>query len=108
MGQLVTLEEYLALCAAEPGTTPDECRQRAADQSVGGQFCDGRIVMDEHGKRCVPRAVYERKAEAAKASPLPPRARASEARSGLPLALGALAIVGLVVVGAVLAARKRA
>lgn len=80
----MTLDEFLSLCAAEPGTSPGECHQRAADQSVNGEFCDGNLVADEHGKRCVPRSIIDRKVSVAKKDPLP-RPAAERKATGLVL-----------------------
>lgn len=69
-----------------------------AEESVGGVWCDGAIVNDANGRRCVSRATIDRVSAARASSPLPSPAGAS---SPLPRALlfaGAAAlVVGLVV-----------
>jgi uncharacterized protein YqfA (UPF0365 family) len=65
-----TLEEAIAECMAR-GLARPFCLDMAAAQSVGGVYCDGSIVIDERGRRCVPRELVERVKAARAASPLP-------------------------------------
>lgn len=57
----MTADQARASCLAT-GATPEECAALVAEQSVNGAYCDGRIVLDARGPRCVPRATLERKA----------------------------------------------
>lgn len=66
----MTAAEELAACLAL-GRSRALCDQLIAAQSVGGVYCDGTIVIDESGHRCIPRAVVDRVSDARKSSPLP-------------------------------------
>jgi hypothetical protein len=69
---------------------------------VDGAYCDGTIVIDANGKRCVSRALAERVADAREAQPLRrevemvrPREDATAER-WIVLGVGVLLAVGLV------------
>lgn len=66
----MTADERLAQCLANGGD-PGACHDLLAAEMVGGVWCDGSIVYDANGKRCVPRALVERAAAARAGSPLP-------------------------------------
>ena len=70
-----------------------EVEELLAAESVDGVWCDGSIVIDERGRRCVTRATAERVRAARASSPLP----ASSAPSFVGLGVvGALVVGGLV------------
>lgn len=77
----MTADERLAQCLANGGD-PGACHDLLASEMVGGVWCDGSIVYDASGKRCVPRALVERAAAARAGSPLP---RAPMASSSAPI-----------------------
>lgn len=66
----MTRDEALSACLARGVRTPGECAELVAAQSVGGVYCDGVVVLDASGRRCIPREVVERRDLA---SPLPVR-----------------------------------
>lgn len=55
------------------GRDPETCQQVIESESVDGAWCDGQIVIDEQGHRCVSQEMLDRVARARAASPLPPR-----------------------------------
>lgn len=67
---MTTAAEALEACVAR-GRARIICQDAIASQMVGGVYCDGAIVIDERGKRCVPRSEIERVNAARAASPLP-------------------------------------
>jgi hypothetical protein len=85
------------------GGDADACAELVASESVDGVWCDGEIVYDANGKRCVSRAVLDRVDAARSASPLPSapvKAAApasSSSSSGSVLLIAALVVVVLVV-----------
>ena len=97
----MTPEEALAAClsrASWAGMTPGDCRELVAEQTVSGAYCDGRVVRSlgpngEPVRSCVPRAVLERKAAAAAASPLPSRVASCAPCASLPSSEAAARLV---------------
>jgi hypothetical protein len=87
--------EALASCLAK-GRGSEICQDMIASQSVNGVYCDGTLVIEEGGRRCIPAAVVERTEAARAADPLPASAR-STAAVGV-VVVGALLVAGLVVV----------
>ena len=83
--------------------SPQECDERVKAFTVNGVVCDGDIVEDASGRRCVPRATADAVAKLRAASlgtkfdPLAPSATADEG-AGLKV-IGALLVGGLVVYG---------
>jgi hypothetical protein len=69
----VTAAEALSQCVARGVWSRAECQEQVDAQRVAGVYCDGTIVLDARGKRCVPRAVVDRVQDARDGSPLPPR-----------------------------------
>ena len=67
----MTRDEAVAACLARGGWSRGECEAWADSNVVGGVYCDGAIVVDEHGKRCVPRATLEAKQRAMGLDPRP-------------------------------------
>lgn len=67
-----------------------------ADQSVGGVWCDGTVVLDASGRRCVTRATRDRVLAARDASPLDAPAPRTAA-GGVAFLAGVVVAVGLVV-----------
>lgn len=95
----MTKEEAIAQCVAL-GRIPAMCAEAAEAQSVGGVYCDGAIVIDANGRRCVPRELVERVKAARAASPLPPSSLSS---SGVSSWLVGAAVAALVVAAVVVA-----
>jgi hypothetical protein len=87
----VTVDERRVQLRDEYGMRPEEVDDVIASESAGGVWCDGTIVIDERGRRCVSRAQAERVQRARQASPL----AESDDSPGL---VGALVVVALVVV----------
>ncbi len=73
------------------GLRAPEVEEVLAAESVDGVWCDGAIVIDERGRRCVSRTTIDRVRLAREGSPLP-------APSPSP-SLGGVALVGALVVG---------
>lgn len=92
----MTADEARARCLAL-GMSAGACDETIADHMVDGAYCDGTIVLDASGKRCVSAATEDEVRRARAASPLPMRP------SSL-LPLGALALGAVVLV--VLLARR--
>ena len=88
---------------APAALTAAECDQRVAQFTVNGQVCDGDIVQDASGKRCIPRVIEDAVAKQRAASlgtkfdPLTPSGQDSMPQ-GAVLKVVAAAAVGLVVV----------
>jgi hypothetical protein len=98
----VTVEEVIARCVAS-GRSSSDCEALAYDHMVNGVYCDGTIVIDASGKRCVSRALAARVAAARADQPLRrevemvrPREDATPAERWIVLAVGALLAAGLV------------
>jgi hypothetical protein len=87
----VTVDERRAQLRDDYGMRPEEVDDVIASESAGGVWCDGTIVIDERGRRCVTRAQAERVQRARQSSPEP-------APDGAPGLVGALVVVALVVV----------
>lgn len=69
-----------------------EAEEVLADESVDGAWCDGAIVLDGRGKRCVTQSTIDRVRLAREGSPLP--------SSPAPPPIGrGVVIVGALVVG---------
>lgn len=75
------------------GLRPSACELQAG--MVDGRVCDGSIVIDASGRRCVTHAQRAQKEAAAAASPLPPRS--SSSAWVLPLGVLAASVVALLV-----------
>lgn len=97
----MTREEAIAACARESGWGLGACVESVDAQMVGGVYCDGTIVIDESGRRCVPRAVVDRVRQARNAAPLVDQ----EPEAGAGLVVVGLVVLGLVA-GAWLLARE--
>lgn len=68
-----------------------EAEEMLADESVDGVWCDGAIVLDGRGKRCVMQSTIDRVRLAREGSPLP-------SSPAPPIGRGVV-IVGALVVG---------
>lgn len=66
----MTAAEQLAACLARGGD-PLLCQDAVDAQSVDGAYCDGRVVVEATGRRCIDQATLDRVEAARKASPLP-------------------------------------
>lgn len=86
----MTYEEAMRACVAQ-GWHETECSQAVADRMVGGVYCDGTIVQDASGARCVSSELAARVAAARAASPLPSTQQGSS--SGAWLVLAALVAI---------------
>lgn len=82
----MTRDEALADCMRD-GWRRAECVESVDDRMVAGSYCDGSIVLDEQGERCIPNAALERRRAAVAADPLPEVAAAPRAGMAVPLAL---------------------
>ncbi len=89
----MTAAEKLAACLGT-GQARVFCDQVVASQMVGGVYCDGTIVIDESGKRCIPRELVDRVNEARAATPLP--AQESTESPWALVGLAALTLVAIV------------
>jgi hypothetical protein len=63
-------DERYAQCMGLGGDA-DACHELVTSEMVNGVWCDGEIVYDANGKRCVPRDVLERVRAARGLAPLP-------------------------------------
>jgi hypothetical protein len=103
IGAISPAEAAVRAGCAPAGLSPAECDQRVAQFTVNGQVCDGDIVQDATGKRCVPRAVEDAVAKQRAAAlgtqfqPLTPSGQDSMPQGAL-LKVGAAAVVGVLVV----------
>ncbi len=100
-----TAAQALADCLAL-GRDRATCDEGIASQMVGGVYCDGTIVQDASGRRCVPRDVIDRVRDARQASPLPSPV-VVPATGEQPLPWGWFAVGGVVLAGVVLLLRSR-
>ena len=73
------------------------CDDVIASHRVDGVHCDGTIVQDQHGKRCVTRKLAARVRDARNASPLPVADPSTPAgvRWAVVLGLGGLIAIGI-------------
>ena len=101
----MTRDEAVARCIGF-GYTRAECEAEAESNMVDGAYCDGTIVIEELGRRCVPREVVERKNDASDRDPLPLPLPSSSAAPcpGSAVLVGAIAL-GLVIVVVAIARR---
>ena len=93
----MSYDEAIRACLAR-GLRRAECDELVPDRMVGGVYCDGTIVLDASGSRCVPRATLDRVAAARASSPIRSSAPAEIAGAGVGAALlvvGAIAAVWL-------------
>ncbi len=98
---VVTEAEARAACLARGAWDAAECEAQIEAQKVGGVYCDGAIVWDAGGRRCVPRDVVDRVKALSDAGPLPVRppspALAEESKgSGWWLVALGVVVVGIV------------
>jgi hypothetical protein len=92
----VTLEQRRADLRAG-GFTPAEVAEILAAETVDGVWCDGSIVTDASGRRCVTRATMDRVRDARASTSASSPAAASSSRGVL--VVGALVVgLGLLVV----------
>lgn len=56
-----TAESILAACRATAGNTEADCQAVLSDFMVNGVFCDGNVLLDASGKRCIPAALVDAK-----------------------------------------------
>ncbi len=92
---MTTRAEALAACLARGAWDKATCEEVVDSNMVGGVYCDGTIVQDARGKRCVTDEQKARRAATIDQEPLkrPAPAPAEAKPSALPwLALGALAL----------------
>src|SRR5687767_9434640 len=98
-----TSAEELAACEAF-GWSRAECEAEIASRMVAGQLCDGVVVHEATGRRCIPREVVERTQAARAASPLAkptaivagaPSFENGRTRQVIAFAIGAAVLYGL-------------
>ena len=110
IGAMSPAEAALRADCKALGLTPDVCDEQVRNHTMpDGSICDGDIVIDASGKRCIPRAVAAAVAAQRAASlgtkfdPLSPSAAAGATaddaggavRVAVGLALGAVIVWGL-------------
>jgi hypothetical protein len=107
----MTADEMFAQCMQTGGDEPS-CRDVVASQMVSGVFCDGQVVIDERGHRCIDQATLDRVARARAANPLPSHPVPSSGASAMPIVtvagvkLSTIALVGAGVIVAWLVLRR--
>lgn len=88
----MTADERLAQCM-QVGGDLTACQDLVLEETVGGVWCDGAVVYDERGKRCVTRAMLDRVAAARAGIPLPRSPVACPLPSSSPSSRWPLALV---------------
>lgn len=93
----MTRDEAIARCMSLGGWRLNECAAYVDDRFVNGVYCDGTIVVDVNGSRCIPAATVERVERARRADPVVVRpVSIGEAEDGAPsLVVPILALAGL-------------
>lgn len=87
-----TAAEARAACIAQ-GTPASECDDMIKRDMVNGVFCDGTIVIDASGRRCVPQAIVNQKT-ALQLQNLPPQPMSITTKRALAIG-GLIAAIGL-------------
>lgn len=88
---MMTADQQRAACKAQ-GTPADACEEFIRNATVNGVFCDGTVVLDASGKRCVPQSVVLQKLALTQ---IPPQPMSKNTKIALAVGGGILAI-GLV------------
>lgn len=83
----MTREEAIRDCMARTGWDRDACIEVVDDRMVGGAYCDGSIVLDERGERCISNAALDRRRATIAADPLPSVEAPKPGPMAVPLAL---------------------
>lgn len=84
---MTTRDEALDACMRDSGWSRSECAEIVDDHMVGGAYCNGNVVLDEHGRRCIPDAALERRRAAIAADPLLAAGSPKPGPMAVPLAL---------------------
>lgn len=91
MAVMQTAAEARAACLAQ-GSPADACDEMIRLKMVDGVFCDGTVVLDASGKRCVPQAVVEQKL---KLEVIPPQPMSQNTKTAIAVG-GVILAIGLV------------
>jgi hypothetical protein len=91
IGAMQTAAEARAACLAQ-GTPADACDEMIRLKTVNGVFCDGTVVTDASGKRCVPQSVVEQKLAL---TVIPPQPTSKNTKAAIAIG-GSILAIGLV------------